>query len=98
MALTINDNTGDKVIHISSTPTGVETIFADRRFIALIVWYKPTTAGHDLYILNGTDKPWLGFTTGTNNKSEIPLPVGRYIGGMKISQLDSGELFIHYDL
>ena len=95
MALVKNDNKGHRVYHVSGTPTGVESLFTDHRFIQRIVWYKPTSTGHDLYILTDNNKPWLGFTCSVNNRSEN-IKVGRYIKGMKISQLDSGELFIHY--
>ena len=95
MALTTNTNKGHKIIHITGTTTTPSSIFTDDKFIDRIVWDGPTTAGHKLSILTGNNKPFYGWTCSVNNSGH-DQKLGRFIAGMKIDDLDSGEVYVYY--
>jgi len=95
VALNINDNKGVGIIHITGTTSTPQTIFSELRYIDMIIWNGGTAGGHKVHILTGNDKPFLGFTFFAVNQSER-IKIGRDINGMKIDDLDSGELFIYF--
>jgi len=95
MALTKNDNKGHRIIHITGTTATPSSIFTDDKFIDRIVWDGPSTVGHKLSILTGNDKPFYGWTCSVNNGGH-DQKLGRFIAGMKIDDMDSGEVYVYY--
>jgi hypothetical protein len=84
--------TGDKTRVVKMTAAADE--ITGKRILQAIVWNKPSTAGHNLFIEDSAGNRILEFS-GLANRSEFLLMCDLPVDGIKVHTIQSGTVLFY---
>lgn len=91
MSSAYHKETGTWVLDETGTPVAAgKTVMVD------LITYYGTTAGHQLVLTDGADKPFVDVKISADTKTVIiPLPKPRKLNGLKVATISSGVAYVY---
>jgi len=93
MSITVNDY--GYVIKVTGTATAAEVVTNNFLHLGGIYWKQPTTAGHLLSLTDKSDQGLAKAYAEANNQSVWLDVDNQPVNGLKIDDMDSGEVYIY---
>lgn len=89
-----NDFSSNPIVVDTAYSTG-DVVSKTNVFIRSAIWEGPTTVGHQLIVQDRNGKQIAAELCSTANENVSLIYLNGWFNGLKVTQIDSGKLFIY---